>query len=171
MQDLTCADATGISYSIALSLCLPLICRGARPPSSLSITAPIDSKGLITRFIGREHSELSPTRRLSNDWPASNPSKSRIAVPELPISRSPSALARPCRPTPCTTTRSPSRSILTPSCCIAWIVLRLSSPCKKPEMWLSPSAMAASITARCDIDLSPGTRIEPLTPVPGLQIK
>ena len=49
----------------------------------------------------------------------------------------------------------------TPICANARAVARVSSPSRNPLMRDVPSASAASMTARCEIDLSPGTRSSP----------
>jgi hypothetical protein len=49
----------------------------------------------------------------------------------------------------------------TPSCCRMRAVARVSSPSRKPRMCAVPSAIALSMRARCEIDLSPGTRSRP----------
>ena len=46
---------------------------------------------------------------------------------------------------------------------IAAAVDRTSSPSNKPVIRLSPTASADNINERCEIDLSPGTRIRPLS--------
>ena len=50
-------------------------------------------------------------------------------------------------------------SICTPSARIARIVARQSSLSRNPRTSVVPSAMPPSMTARCEIDLSPGTRM------------
>src|SRR5258708_23027525 len=42
-------------------------------------------------------------------------------------------------------------------------VLSTSSPSSSPEMRVSPTVSAPKIRARCEIDLSPGTRTRPLS--------
>ena len=56
----------------------------------------------------------------------------------------------------------PVRSTLAPSACIDLAVLRTSSPSSRPEILVSPTASAPRIRARCEIDLSPGTRTLPV---------
>ena len=53
------------------------------------------------------------------------------------------------------------RSMRTPSACSARSVARQSSPARKPVISVSPSAMPPSISARWEIDLSPGTVSSP----------
>ena len=57
--------------------------------------------------------------------------------------------------------KSPVRSTLAPSARIDLAVLRTSSPSSRPEIEVSPTARAPKIRARCEIDLSPGTRALP----------
>ena len=84
---------------------LPPACDAhRRAPDSVSMFAPILRKGIATRSIGRCMSEASPISSESKRWPASNPVNSRIAVPELPMSREAPAALRPSLPTPSTTT-------------------------------------------------------------------
>ena len=56
----------------------------------------------------------------------------------------------------------PVRSTLAPSARMALAVLRTSSPSSRPEIRVSPTASAPKIRARCEIDLSPGTRTLPV---------
>ena len=65
----------------------------------------------------------------------------------------------------------PRRSCRTPIADSAASVEAQSSPSRKPWISVVPSAIAPSIAARCDIDLSPGTRTSPLTWAPGLVTK
>ena len=44
----------------------------------------------------------------------------------------------------------------------AFNVAKLSSPSKKPETFVIPLLIEPSMFDRCEIDLSPGTLIEPL---------
>ncbi len=44
------------------------------------------------------------------------------------------------------------------------MVLKQSSPNKKFETFVVPSAIAPNMTARCEIDLSPGIAIVPFNP-------
>ena len=46
-----------------------------------------------------------------------------------------------------------------------------SAPLRKPDTRVTPVAMLPSITERCEIDLSPGTRTEPISRVAGRAIK
>src|ERR1700682_2953095 len=46
---------------------------------------------------------------------------------------------------------------------MALAVLRTSSPSSSPEIRVSPTVSAPKISARCEIDLSPGTRTRPLS--------
>ena len=62
-------------------------------------------------------------------------------------------------------------SIRTPMERNAFRVARLSSPSRKPEICVVPSASEPSITDRWEMDLSPATRNSPLSAPPGWTIK
>ena len=92
-------------------------------------------------------------------WPARMPARSRMVVPELPASRS--ASGRRSVPLPVTWTASDSVSRRAPSARIQAAVERTSSPSGRPVIRDTPPAREPSISARCPIDLSPGTRVAP----------
>ena len=80
----------------------------------------------------------------------------------------PDGARNPCKPAPETMISSGSlSSICTPSARSAAIVARQSSPARKPRIVVCPSASAPSISARCEIDLSPGTDMRPAAVPPG----
>ena len=163
IADLTCALATFRSCSQPISARPPCRCTGGWP-SVVSIAAPISRSGRAARSIGRRDSDSSPTSTDSNDWPASRPIDSRIAVPALPMSSAWRGAFRPCSPAPWIRTRpSARRSIATPIARIALRVDRQSALARKPSTSVTPSAMPPSIIARWEIDLSPGTRSSPCT--------
>jgi len=138
----------------------------------VSICAPICRSGSTMRRIGRRDSDSSPIRVVGKFWAASRPVISRIEVPELPRSSACAGSRRPCRPTPWTRRWvSASWSMRTPMARNAFMVLRQSSPVRKPRTSDWPSAREASITARCEIDLSPGTRTVPENEPPGWTVK
>src|SRR6516165_8187191 len=68
---------------------------------------------------------------------------------------------RPPTPRPRTSQLPPSLRTSVPKASRALAVLRTSSPSSKPVMCVRPVARAPSMSARCDIDLSPGTRTRP----------
>src|SRR5580693_7794595 len=72
--------------------------------------------------------------------------------------------ARPPTPTPSTSQRPFAwRSTPAPSARIAAAVHSTSSPSSRPVISVRPTARAPSISERCEIDLSPGTRIVPVS--------
>src|SRR5437667_6025386 len=133
----------------------PVIRNGGRPPSLASSLAPIAVSGVITRAIGRRESDSSPMSSLVNSWPARIPLSIRIVEPELPQS-SGDTDADKHGPNPWIVTLEPSRSHFTPSTRRQARVLAQSAPVEKFSSRVVPSAMAASIAYRCEIDLSPG---------------
>ena len=116
------------------------------------------------RCIGRLRSEASPSKVAVIGQPATAPITSRQPVPELPKSSTPAGCRKPPTPTPWTATR-PRRCARprAPSARMALAVLSTSSPSSRPEIRVSPTARAPKISARCEIDLSPGTRTRPLS--------
>src|SRR6478672_6562144 len=134
--------------------------------------APIECNGSITRCMGRLDNDASPANVESNDCPASSPANSRIAVPALPQSSGDCGALRPSIPTPCTIrTEGSGISTRTPMAAKAAAVARVSAPSRNPSIRDVPSAIAASMTARCEIDLSPGTVRQPFSGVPGPAIQ
>ena len=160
--DFTCADGTGKRYSIGSGSLVPMTASGRRPPSRPTKRAPIARSGVVTRAIGRRHSDSSPVKKLVKGWVATSPIKRRAPVPELPRSSTASGSASPPSPTPCMV-HAPSalRSIGTPRRRSARAVLSTSSPSSKPAMRVVPTATAPKISARCDTDLSPGIAMRP----------
>ncbi len=135
-------------------------CNGTLPPTSSGgheAFAPISRSGATTRSIGLVVSDSSPLSSEANPCAASNPASSLIVVPEFPQSSASADAWRPCMPTPRTT----ESSISTPSARMQPAVDLTSAPVDRPRTWLSPSAIEPRISARCEIDLSPGTVISP----------
>ena len=165
-QDLSCALATGISYSMPRSS-PPWNTIGASPPARAVISAPILSSGSITRPIGLDRSDSSPVMMLRKGRPARRPDIRRVVVPLLPASRISSGSVSPCIPTPEIWTVSPRpagpgvRSISTPIARSIPIVEVQSAPPEKLVTVAEPSATALNMTARWEMDLSPGISMEP----------
>jgi hypothetical protein len=114
--------------------------------------------------MGRFISDASPINCESNACADNRPVNRRMAVPALPMSSARPASRRPRRPTPRITTRVGSGcSMCTPKARIAAKVARQSSLARNPLTSLLPCAMPDSISARCEMDLSPGTVIAPDT--------
>ena len=96
----------------------------------------------------------------------------RIVLPEFPALRAPAGGASPRSPRPCTSSpRPPSpdgrSETLTPSPRRQVSVDSQSAPVEYPESTDEPSAIAASMAYRWEIDLSPGGRTRPATRVEG----
>src|SRR3954468_21814664 len=120
------------------------------------------STGSRMRCIGRFRRLASPSKVTVIGQPATAPISRRQPVPELPKSSASCGCRKPPTPTPCTRQApSPVRSTLAPSARMALPVLRTSSPSSSPKIRVSPTASAPKISARCEIDLSPGTRTRP----------
>ena len=120
--------------------------------------------GSSTRLIGRAESEASPTKRETKACVPTSPMASRQPVPALPKSSGASGSRKPPTPSPLMC-HFPSRfSTRAPSACIARPVASTSSPSSRPSTTVSPIAMAPNMKARCEMDLSPGTRKAPVRP-------
>ncbi len=89
------------------------------------------------------------------------PSINRVPVPELPKSSGADGWRSPPTPRPVTCQALPTFSIGAPSACSALAVSSTSSASSSPVSRVTPVAKAPSISARCEIDLSPGTRTRP----------
>ena len=141
---------------------------GGQSPE-VSTRAPISASGSATRRMGLRISVSSPTSSLAKDCPASRPMSRRMAVPALPQSSGTDGACNPSRPTPWTVTRPDSGpSIRTPIARNTLRVDRASAPSRKPVTRVVPSAIAPSMIARCEMDLSPGTRSRPSRRPPGV---
>ena len=162
--DFTCADGTGGSNTMGIGSRAPASVSGKRPSVEDSVRAPIRSSGSSTRRIGRLRKEASPSNVAVTGQPATAPSMSRQPVPELPKSSTVAGSAKPPTPTPWTShSPAPRRSTTAPSARSTFAVLSTSSPSSNPPMRVAPTASAPRISARCEIDLSPGTRTRPLS--------
>ena len=129
----------------------------------MSTRAPIRSSGAITRRIGRRLSEASPVSVVANGCAASTPISSRVVVPELPASSGPAGGREPAK---AAAVDEPGR----PAAARAEGDIDAERRSGRPA-WtgnprrargrgcvVRPVASAASTRARCEIDLSPGTR-------------
>ena len=93
---------------------------------------------------------------------AMQPMMRRTPVPEFPQSMTCSGSRNPPTPTPQTDqSPSPCRTTSAPKARIAAAVSRTSWPSRSPVTLVSPTAIAPRISARCEIDLSPGTSARP----------
>ena len=84
-----------------------------------------------------------------------------MVVPELPHCTVSPGARSPSQPRPSMQRASSSREISIPICRKARTVRELSSPPERFKIRLRPRATEAKITARCAMDLSPGTEIVP----------
>ncbi len=162
IADLTCAEATGSRYSIGTSISGPRIVAGSRSSDRVSACTPMRRSGSSTRPIGRRTSEASPVKVVVKAWPPAIPSVSRAPVPELPKSTTCSGSMRPPTPRPAIR-QAPGPVWVTaaPKAPIAAAVASTSSLSRSPSIAVSPTASAPSISARCEMDLSPGGRMVP----------
>ena len=128
--------------------------------------APIFMSGAVMRRMGRRTSDSSPVSSTRTSHGASTPMSRRAVVPELPQSMGPSGWLGPRPPQPVTVpARLPSGCFSSdasaPSARTARMEERTSWESSTPERRDVPSAIAANSTARWEMDLSPGTRMEP----------
>src|SRR5262249_27858585 len=111
---------------------------------------------------GRRESDSAPPSSKRPAWNASTPVTSRASAPALPQSRGPSGSRRPRTPAPWTTSVSTSSSSTrTPSARTTARVDSVSPLRPQRETRVSPSVSAPTRSARCEIDLSPGTPMWP----------
>ena len=126
--DFTCAEATGVSTRRPPCTSPPWITIGGSVPSALAVmSTPSSRSGATMRPMGRLLSEPSPLSTLSSGSPASTPAISRIVVPELPQSSTPSGSVSAPRPAPCTISAPSTSSMRTPSARRQPIVAPMSS--------------------------------------------
>ncbi len=161
---------------IALRLRVPCSTMGSVSWPAGSNWTPIFMRGAVMRRMGRRLSESSPVSSTSMSHGASTPMSRRAVVPELPQSMGASGWLGPCAPQPVTVPASEpsgcsSSWTSAPSARTAAMDERTSWESRTPEMCDVPSAIALKSTARCEIDLSPGTRAVPESgPLSGLMV-
>ena len=103
----------------------------------------------------------SPSSVQAPRTPATRPIPRRIVVPEFAQSMLVSRSAPSSSPAPVTCSVSPSSSTVAPRRRTASSVARTSAPRENPRTTVVPSASAPKRSARCPIDLSPGTVTSP----------
>ena len=131
------------------------------------IDAPVDGRAHAAQRLG--HAPHRPPRqrgvadraRSRTGGPRAGPSAAGSWCPNCRSRARPAAAVRPAKPTPWTRASSPASAISTPSARSAAAVDRLSPPRPSPRASTAPSASAPNSSARCEIDLSPGTRQRP----------
>ena len=135
------------------------------------MAAPIFSSGAMMRPIGRLLSDSSPNMREVKGRAANTPAIRRIPVPELPQSIScAGAVGFIPVPTSVKFCGASPGSTCAPSCCMARRVLRQSSLHRKLRTCMLPCAKAPRIATRCEMLLSPGTRMQPRSPSPAKEV-
>ena len=153
IADFTCALATGSVYSMPRRE-PPSMVAGRVPPSASTTLAPMRASGSAMRSMGRRRSDASPSMRQRDARAAPKPASSRAVVPELPASMSNSACSElgstMVRPSGIDSTKQP---IARRAC----TVVRTSRESERPSITWRPRAAAPRMSARCEIDLSPGT--------------
>src|SRR5579871_5672856 len=112
--------------------------------------------------MGRERSDSSPVNTAVVGVVAIAPMTRREPVPELPKSSTSSGSDQPPTPVPQTVhSPAPRRVTWAPKRRIASAVFRTSSASKRPVMRVSPTVSAPRISARWEMDLSPGIAAVP----------
>ena len=141
---------------------------GGRVPPPLAVTsAPSSRSGRTTRAIGRCLSEASPVSTARPGSPERRPLRRRMVVPEFSQSSTSAGSPSPERPRPRTSSAPPPgpvpgiSSTSVPRARRQASVARVSAASRKCSTRDSPSASAPSMSARCVIDLSPGTETLP----------
>ena len=152
-------------YRIGSGSRAPCSVSGRRPPSPLATTcAPISSSGSsdaphrprAQRGVAVEDRRDRTAGHRAHHQPAAG-----AGIAEIERIRRLARSRRRRRPRT-RQANSPVRSTLAPSARIDLAVLSTSSPSSRPEIRVSPTASAPRIRARCEIDLSPGTRTLPV---------
>ena len=147
----------------------PVTVRGGRESSRRAwSTAPIERSGSMIRATGRPRNESSPSRvrghAAGRRACPRRQSQARAGVAAVErVARAVGARRRPARPPDSRRSGRPraTRSTVAPSARTMPAVERTSAPSPAAVMRLSPSASAASSSARWLIDLSPGRRSSP----------
>src|ERR1043166_2225970 len=166
MQLFPCALEVSLKYSIVWS-CPPNTLIGSPPCCGRSAPAAISVRGFAARRIGRRLRLASPTKVVRNGCAAAMPARRRALVPLLPQSTGADGAFRPLSPTPRTEKSAESVGIAAPRWRRTDAVDWTSADWRMPRIRELPSLIAANISARCEIDLSPGTRMLPCTRIIG----
>ena len=156
------AEAMGLAYSMARRRRVPCTVMGRCSGDSGSKVAPIFASGATMRRMGRFCRLASPVMVTAMSHGATTPMSRRAVVPELPQSMGAAGWLGPSAPQPVTVPASVpsgcrSSATVAPRASTARMEARTSSESSTPVRCEVPSAMAAKSTARCEMDLSPGT--------------
>src|ERR1700745_805296 len=106
----------------------------------------------MTGFIRRFRRESSPVILVVKDWPERMPDRRRIVVPEFSASSARRELLRAWRPWPVVWAVEPLGATPPPRALTHTKVLRQSRPAAKLQSSLAPSARAASMAYRWEMD-------------------
>ena len=123
--------------------------------------APMEFSGSIMRAIGLEFKDSSPESIVEKDCPARIPEISRVVVPLFPVFSVSAGFFSPWSPFPRIRIRAGVWLISIPKFLKHCMVARQSAPCRKLVISVVPLAMEPNITARCEMDLSPGIITSP----------
>ena len=113
------------------------------------------------RFIGLEFKESSPDNVVAKFCPDKIPEIRRVVVPLFPTFKVEAGALSPRSPLPCTRMQDGFRSISTPILRKQSMVDRQSAPSRKWVIFVDPLAREPNMTARWEMDLSPGTVSSP----------
>ena len=159
----TCALDVELDHAIGRRA-PPVTTMGKCSPASKANDAPMAVNGFATRAMGRRLRLSSPTSRAENAWPLRTPDMRRAVVPLFPQSSADAGARRPPSPSPSTRITGLNGGIATPNARSTPAVEWTSADGRIFRIRDRPLANAAQMSARCEMDLSPGTRTASATP-------
>ena len=125
----------------------------------------------MTRLMGRFCRDASPEIFVAKVCPAKMPESKRMVVPEFSASSARQLLLSPCNPRPVTRTVLSSTFTSAPNAFMQFKVLWQSAAAAKWRNSLVPSARAAIIAYRWEMDLSPGGSTPPESVLAGRMVR